>query len=82
MTFYQARERLGVMLMTASSEADKEALRVARGKLLEAMNEPVIPRIYQNDGVECTVCPRCTARLEGIESYCWDCGVELDWDGQ
>lgn len=81
MTYYQASQRLGVMLATASSEADKEALRVARRRLLKAMeDEPVKPTFFMEDEIERIFCPKCNAKLEGFESYCWHCGAELDWE--
>jgi len=81
MTFHQARERLGVMLATASSEADKEALRVARRRLLKAMEDTVVPEYKTSkEGVAHFYCPVCFRNLEGEENYCWYCGAELDWE--
>lgn len=82
MTYYQARERLGVMLTKASSEADKEALRVARGRLLKAMeDEPVEPvAVIDDDGYVHEACPKCRSAVDWMDNYCWSCGAEFEWE--
>lgn len=61
---------------------DDELVSNCDGCPHDKRDKPAVPQSYKADGVECMICPKCKVRLEGFETYCYHCGIKLDWGNE